>query len=174
MNLRLIPLLVFAFALLAAGCTGPPRQARGGGAEAEEAIAEDELRELVALSRLIVVARLEERSGSGGVVRLRLRVRETLKGEAASGGEVEASDFLFLPDARRGGTIGPLSELGHYVFFLAPGAEETSPQIHLRDPAQDAMPAAQPLVDRVRELLTEQPPKDDLPRAPAGEGEEGQ
>lgn len=170
MNLRLNALLVFTLLLLA-GCTGPPRQASGRGAAAEEAaMADDELRELVALSRLIVVARLEERTGAGGVVRLRLRVRETLKGSVPGlleqAGEVETSDFLFRPEQRRGGTIGSLSELAHYVFFLAPGVEEGSPYIHLRDPSEDPMPAAQPLVDRVHELMNERPPKDDLPEAP--------
>jgi hypothetical protein len=153
--LTLIPL----GALLLAGCTGPPRRAAPDTARAKsEDLDEEGLRDLIALSRTIVVARLEERSEAEGVVRLRLRVKDTLLGDSEVGGEVKASDFLYLPNKPRGGTVGPLVELSHYLFFLAPGAEENSAWIHLRDASADPMPAAQALVDRIKGILAEGAP----------------
>lgn len=153
--LALIPLS----ALLLAGCTGPPRKATRDAARAKsDDLDEENLRDLLALSRTVVVARLEERSETEGVVRLRLRVRDTLLGDEELGAELKTSDFLYLPNQPRGGVVGPLVELSHYLFFLAPGAEETSPWIHLRDPSADPMPAAQPLVDRIKEILAEEAP----------------
>lgn len=143
-------------ALLFAGCTGPPRRATPDAARApSEEIDEEGLRDLIALSREIVVARLEERTETEGVVRLRLRIKDSLLGEIEVGAERTTSDFLYLPQQPSGGTVGPLVELGHYLFFLAPGVEETSPWIHLRDPSADPMPAAQALVDRIRAILAE-------------------
>lgn len=154
--LALVPLT----ALLLAGCTGPPRKARTDTARAKsDDLDEEGLRDLIALSREIVVARLEERSEVEGVVRLRLRIKDTLLGDAEVGSERKTSDFLYLPREARGGVVGPLVELSHYLFFLAPGVEDTSPWIHLRDASADPMPAAQALVDRIRGILAEETPR---------------
>lgn len=148
--------LISLLGLLLAGCTGTPRPARPDVARApSEDLEEEGLRDLIALSRKIVVARLEERAENEGVIRLRLRVKETLHGEGELGSEVTTSDFLYLPNQSRGGSVGSLVELSHYLFFLAPGGEDTSPWIHLRDPSADPMPAAQVLVDRVKAILAE-------------------
>tara|TARA_R110002072_G_scaffold141601_4_gene286855 strand:+ start:415 stop:921 length:507 start_codon:yes stop_codon:yes gene_type:complete len=146
-------------ALFLTGCTGPPRKARADTARVKsDDLDEEGLRDLIALSRDIVVARLEERTEVEGVVRLRLRVKDTLLGDAEIGSELTTSDFLYLPNHSRGGVVGPLVELSHYLFFLAPGALESSPWIHLRDASADPMPAAQALVDRIRKIFAETPP----------------
>ncbi|MBL4846899.1 MAG: hypothetical protein JKY65_15375 [Planctomycetes bacterium] len=162
---RLLLFCVCLSFLSLTGCTGPPRRAVSDPARvATEDLDEDGLRDLLALSQLVIVARLEERSDQEGVVRLRLRVKDTLLGEAEISKQVTASDFLYLPNKSRGGVVGPLVELSHYVFFLAPGPDLDSPWIHLRDSSSDPMPAAQELIDRIRAIQAERPAPAPSPR----------
>ena len=68
----------------------------------------------------------------------------------AKGGVVKVSAFLFRA-GRPMATIGPLTELSRYLFFLSP-AEVPGEWLHLDDASGYMLPEAQPTLNSLREL----------------------
>lgn len=159
------PLLALVALVGPSGCSDPaPRPAREGSAPPAapgtlRQPGEDELRQLLELSELVVVGAVETELDEPGGVFYRVRVQEVLhEGATVRGAEdhphqpgtvLRVSAFRFQQGGRGPGEIGALNELSRYLFFLSP-TEKPGEWLNLDDAAGYPLPEAQPTLDALR------------------------